>query len=122
MSKEMQPEYPGSSERNDGGVTRTAAEAIDEGLLTLLSLLWEAAQTAPVRPWSLAKLSKRSGAHMSTLLRQLNVLSAAELARTVERDSATSLTATIICAELTAAGRNLCAAIFAPAPQDRADP
>lgn len=121
MSKEMQPEYPGSSERNDGGVT-PAAEAIDEGLLTLLSLLWEAAHTAPVRPWSLAKLSKRSGAHMSTLLRQLNVLSAAELARTVERDSATSLTATIICAELTAAGRNLCAAIFAPAPQDRTNP
>ena len=115
----MQPEDPGSSERNEGGADSPAGEAIDEGLLTLLALLWEAAQTAPVRPWSLAKLSKRSGAYMSSLLRQLNVLTAAGLARTVERDSATSPTATISCAELTATGRELCMAIFASAQQDR---
>jgi hypothetical protein len=98
------------------------SEQIDQALLVLLSLLWEAAQTTPDKPWPLAKISKRSGVQMSTLLRQLNVLIGNELAQTavrskkegddVEEESGTTT------AELTPAGRDLCAIIFA-APETR---
>jgi hypothetical protein len=112
MSNRVQPDNSGSSGNNNDSGNAAAGETIDEGLLALLALLWEAAQTTPLRPWSLAKLSKRAGVQMSSLLRQLNVLTAAGLVQITDRDVATSITATIACAELTETGRDLCAVIF----------
>jgi hypothetical protein len=101
------------------------SEQIDQALLVLLSLLWEADQTAPGKPWSLAKISKRSGVQMSTLLRQLNVLIGNELVQTAVRGKNEVKNAEeadeesgSACAELTPAGRDLCAIIFA-APETR---
>jgi DNA-binding IscR family transcriptional regulator len=101
------------------------SEQIDQALLALLSLLWEAAQTTPDKPWSLAKISKRSGVQMSTLLRQLNVLIGNALVQTAVRGKKEGGDATdteeesgTAIAELTPAARDLCAIIFA-APETR---
>jgi DNA-binding IclR family transcriptional regulator len=83
-----------------------SGEDLDQALLTLLSLLWEAKRETPDKPWPLAKLSKRSGVHMSTLLRQLNVLVGAGLVSTAARSAGGDY------AELTPAGIDLCAALF----------
>lgn len=77
----------------------------------LIALLWEARQEAPGKPWSLAKLAKRAGVQMSTLLRQLNALSSAGLVSvtTAENGGGSAL--------LSAAGAELCASVFTP-PQE----
>lgn len=87
-------------------------ENIDAALMTLLALLWDARQDAPEKPWSLAKLAKRAGVQMSTLLRQLNALSSAGLVAvaTAEHGGGSAL--------LSAAGAELCASVFVPPPAD----
>ena len=86
-------------------------EEIDTALIVLLALLWQARQEAPEKPWSLAKLAKRAGVQMSTLLRQLNALSSAGLVvvATAENGGGSAL--------LSAAGAQLCASVFTP-PQE----
>lgn len=84
-----------------------ASQAIDQALVALLSLLWEARQSSPDKPWSLAKLGKRSAVQMSVLLRQLNALSSAGLVNLVAHDNGTGSAA------LSAAGHDLCATVFA---------
>jgi hypothetical protein len=100
----MNNEHEHENEQND------ATPEIDEALMTLLSLLWEAAQSAPGKPWSLAKLRKRADVSMSTLLRCLNALVSAELVTLVTHEDGTGS------AELSAAGHDLCAAVFSQAP------
>ena len=87
-------------------------EGIDAALIALLALLWQARQEAPEKPWSLAKLAKRAGVQMSTLLRQLNALSSAGLAvvATAESGGGSVL--------LSTAGAELCASVFAAPPAD----
>jgi len=50
----------------------TAGDGLDPVKVTILRHLWEASKEADAAPWSLAKLSKRTGIPMSTLLRVLN--------------------------------------------------
>ena len=85
-------------------------EGIDAALIALLALLWEARQEAPGKPWSLAKLAKRAGVQMSTLLRQLNALSSAGLVSVTTAESGGGS------AQLSAAGAELCATVFAAPP------
>lgn len=85
-------------------------QEIDQALLVLLSLLWEAQQTTAGNPWSLAKLRKRSGGQMSTLLRQLNALVSAGLVDRVMHDDGTGS------ATLSAAGHDLCVVVFSQPP------
>lgn len=87
-------------------------EGVDAALIALLALLWQARQEAPEKPWSLAKLAKRAGVQMSTLLRQLNALSSAGLVlvTTAESGGGSAL--------LSAAGAELCASMFAPPPAE----
>ncbi|MDN2698847.1 helix-turn-helix domain-containing protein [Janthinobacterium sp. SUN073] len=87
-------------------------EGIDTALIALLALLWEARQEAPEKAWSLAKLAKRAGVQMSTLLRQLNALSSAGLVTVVTAESGGGS------ASLSAAGAQLCASMFAPPPAE----
>ena len=86
-------------------------DGVDAALIALLALLWQARQEAPEKPWSLAKLAKRAGVQMSTLLRQLNALSSAGLVvvATAESGGGSAL--------LSAAGAELCASVFTP-PQE----
>ena len=86
-------------------------EGIDAALIALLALLWQARQEAPDKPWSLAKLAKRAGVQMSTLLRQLNALSSAGLVTVATAEGGGGS------ASLSAAGAELCASVFAP-PQE----
>ena len=86
-------------------------EGIDAALIALLALLWEARRDAPEKPWSLAKLAKRAGIQMSTLLRQLNALSSAGLVSVTTAENGGGS------ASLSAAGAELCASVFAP-PQE----
>lgn len=85
-------------------------DGVDAALVALLALLWEARQTAPDKPWSLAKLAKRAGVQMSTLLRQLNALSSAGLAivATAENGGGSAF--------LSPAGAQLCATVLAAPP------
>ena len=85
-------------------------DGVDAALVALLALLWEARQAAPDKPWSLAKLAKRAGVQMSTLLRQLNALSSAGLAivATAENDVGSAF--------LSPAGAQLCATVLAAPP------
>ena len=85
-------------------------DGVDAALLTLLALLWQARQEAPEKPWSLAKLAKRAGVQMSTLLRQLNALSSAGLVQVATTESGGGS------AQLSAAGAALCASVCAPPP------
>ena len=87
-------------------------EEIDTALIALLALLWQARQEAPEKAWSLAKLAKRAGVQMSTLLRQLNALSSAGLVvvATAESGGGSAL--------LSAAGAQLCASVFTAPPAD----
>lgn len=87
-------------------------EEIDTALIVLLALLWEARQEAPEKPWSLAKLAKRAGVQMSTLLRQLNALSSAGLVVVATAENGGGS------ASLSAAGAQLCASMFAPPPAE----
>ena len=87
-------------------------EEIDTALIALLALLWQARQEAPDKPWSLAKLAKRAGVQMSTLLRQLNALSSAGLVVVATAESGGGS------AQLSAAGAQLCASVFAPPPAE----
>ncbi|MGX9698940.1 helix-turn-helix domain-containing protein [Janthinobacterium lividum] len=87
-------------------------EGIDAALIALLALLWQARQEAPVRPWSLAKLAKRAGVQMSTLLRQLNALSSAGLVVVATAESGGGR------ALLSAAGAELCASVFTAPPAE----
>ncbi len=87
----------------------TAAQ-IDQALVGLLSLLWEAAQNSQDKPWSLAKLRKRSGVYMSTLLRHLNALVSAGLVELIAREDGTGSAA------LSSAGCDLCTVIFSQPP------
>ena len=88
-------------------------EGIDAALVALLALLWQARQEAPGKPWSLAKLAKRAGVQMSTLLRQLNALSGAGLAIVTTRENGGGA------ASLSVAGAALCASVFVPPPAAR---
>ena len=85
-------------------------DGIDAALVALLALLWQAHQEGGGKPWSLAKLAKRAGVQMSTLLRQLNALSSAGLVvvATAESGGGSAL--------LSAAGAELCAAVCAAPP------
>lgn len=87
-------------------------DGVDAALIALLALLWQARQEAPEKPWSLAKLAKRAGVQMSTLLRQLNALSSAGLVvvATAESGGGSAL--------LSAAGAQLCASVFTAPPAD----
>lgn len=85
---------------------------IDPALLALLALLWQAARAGPVKPWSLAKLGKRAGLARSALLRHLNRLGDAGLATLSMGEEGGGD------AQLTQAGRELCAAIFPVAAND----
>ena len=87
-------------------------EGIDAALIALLALLWQARQEAPDKPWSLAKLAKRAGVQMSTLLRQLNALSSAQLVNVTTAESGGGS------ALLSEAGAQLCASVFAPPPAE----
>jgi DNA-binding IclR family transcriptional regulator len=87
-----------------------STQDIDQALLDLLSLLWEARQDTSGKAWSLAKLCKRSGVRMSTLLRQLNALVSAGLVDLVMRDDGTGSAA------LSAAGHDLCADVLLQPP------
>ena len=87
-----------------------ATQEIDQALMALLSLLWEAAQTSAGKPWSLAKLRKRADVSMSTLLRCLNALASADLVTVVTRDDGAGS------AELSVAGHDLCTAVFSQPP------
>lgn len=87
-------------------------EEIDTALIALLALLWEARQEAPEKAWSLAKLAKRAGVQMSTLLRRLNALSSAGLVTVATAESGGGS------ASLSAAGAELCASVFAPPPAE----
>ena len=87
-------------------------EGIDAALIALLALLWQARLEAPEKAWSLAKLAKRAGVQMSTLLRQLNALSSAGLVTVVTAESGGGS------ALLSAAGAELCASVFAAPPAD----
>lgn len=87
-------------------------DGIDAALIALLALLWQARQEAPDKPWSLAKLAKRAGVQMSTLLRQLNALSSAGLVSVVTAESGGGS------ALLSAAGAELCASVFAAPSAD----
>ena len=81
---------------------------VDAALIALLALLWEARQDVPGKPWSLAKLAKRAGLQMSTLLRQLNALSSAGLVTVATAEGGGGS------ASLSTAGAELCASMFAP--------
>lgn len=83
-------------------------DGVDAALIALLALLWEARQEAPDKPWSLAKLAKRAGVQMSTLLRQLNALSSAGLVRVATAEHGGGS------ASLSAAGAQLGASMFTP--------
>jgi DNA-binding MarR family transcriptional regulator len=83
-----------------------ASMGVDPALIALLGMLWEAHTASPIKPWSLAKISKRAGLSMSALLRHMNRLDDAGLATTVQRDEGNPAAA------LTDAGRELCAEIF----------
>lgn len=85
-------------------------DGVDAALIALLALLWQARQEAPEKPWSLAKLAKRAGVQMSTLLRQLNALSSAGLVTVVTAESGGGS------ALLSAAGAELCASVFTAPP------
>ena len=85
-------------------------DGVDAALIALLALLWEARQEAPGKPWSLAKLAKRAGVQMSTLLRQLNALSSAGLVSVTTAESGGGS------AQLSATGAELCATVFAAPP------
>lgn len=100
--------YDVSKEKNMH--TKDKEDGVDAALIALLALLWQARQEAPDKPWSLAKLAKRAGVQMSTLLRQLNALSSAQLVSvtTAENGGGSAL--------LSAAGAELCASVFAPPP------
>ena len=87
-------------------------EEIDTALIALLALLWEARQEAPEKAWSLAKLAKRAGVQMSTLLRRLNALSSAGLVTVATAESGGGS------ASLSAAGAELCTSVFAPPPAE----
>lgn len=90
----------------------TLEAQIDPELLSMLSVLWDAARRTPDKPCSLAKLSKQSGVFMSTLLRHMNTLIGANLAEMTLRDEGGGSAA------LTQAGYELCLAIFDPAAND----
>jgi DNA-binding IclR family transcriptional regulator len=79
---------------------------LDPALAALLACLYEAASDGADKPWSLAKLSKRAQAPMSSLRRMLTQLDAAGLTVTTVRDDGTGSAA------LTEEGRSLCAALF----------
>ena len=81
---------------------------IDAALAALLALLWEAHQEARGKPWPLAKLAKRAGVQMSTLLRQLNALSSAGLVRVATAEHGGGS------ASLSASGAQLSASMFTP--------
>ena len=96
-------------------------DEIDPAMIAILAQLWRAAQETPGRAWSLAKLSKQSGVPMSSLIRHLTVLSDAALldrANPDNPDSDGENTPNAPTAALSAAGRELCAQLFAQAPPE----
>jgi DNA-binding HxlR family transcriptional regulator len=78
----------------------------DPALADALLHLRDASQTSPDKPWSLAKLSKRTGMPMSTLRRRLTLLEAAGLVVVTLHDDGNGSAA------LSQAGQTLCAALF----------
>jgi len=90
----------------------TNEDEIDPALLALLANLWEADRGDANKPWSLAKIGKRTGLARSALLRHLNRLGDAGLAEVKLGEEGGGDAA------LTPAGRDLCAAIFPPAADD----
>lgn len=88
------------------GIPSVDSGELDPAVVALLQQLWEVSQEPAAAPWSLAKLSKQSGLPMSTLRRVLTQLAAAGLAEMREREDGRAS------ANLSAAGRELCGAIF----------
>ena len=103
-----------ANDENDNVDKGAADEQIDPVVLSLLEQLWEAAHNAPGRPWSLAKLSKRTAISMSTLRRHLNLLDGAGLAQLTLHEDGTG------CAALTVAGKELCGGLFPPPASNEA--
>lgn len=112
----MMDEGAGDDGARDVDETRAADDvnARDAGLSELevqlvevLVELWRAHQAAPEKPWSLAKLSKRSQLPMSTLRRLLTELNSTGLVDVVILPDGTGS------AELTAQGLEVCAELFA---------
>lgn len=79
---------------------------LDPTVEQLLMLLWEASRESRDKPWSLAKLSKRSDLPMSTLRRYLTQLQTAGVIA-VQMDEEGRGSAT-----LTGEGLELCEALF----------
>jgi DNA-binding transcriptional ArsR family regulator len=82
----------------------------EAALAGLLEQLWRMALEAPVRPCSLARVSKRTRLPMSALMRQLSLLSEAGLVEVDAREEGGGKVA------LTAAGSELCAGWFEAYP------
>jgi DNA-binding MarR family transcriptional regulator len=90
-------------------------EELDPAIAAILLQLWAAARDPAARPWSLAKLGKRSKIAMSTLLRNLAPLEDAGLVEVVIQDDGREVAA------LTVSGLEVCAGLFASGEQPSAD-
>jgi hypothetical protein len=93
----------------DMDTTRTTqqdGEEPDPVIIEILTQLWEASRDPSAKPWSLAKLSKRSGLSMSALLRNLTQLQAAQLVEVASHEDGTGSAA------LSAAGLELCTTVL----------
>ncbi|WP_322062624.1 helix-turn-helix domain-containing protein [Paraburkholderia sp. J63] len=88
-----------------------SGDEIDPVLVAILEQLWRAQCETPGRAWSLAKLSKQSGAPMSGLRRHLTALVDGGLVVTTLAEDGTGR------ASLSEDGRAFCAEVFGePAP------
>ncbi|WP_233802201.1 ArsR family transcriptional regulator [Paraburkholderia sp. HP33-1] len=85
---------------------------IDPQLAAILAQLWRAHRETPWRAWSLAKLSKQAGVPMSSLRRQLTLLSGGGFVDTMFRDDGTGA------ASLSELGAQLCAGLFGTGERD----
>ena len=83
-----------------------ANDEMEAELLIVLRNLWDAHQESPQKPWSLAKLSKRTRRPMSSLRRLLTVMESGNLISMVIRDDGIGY------ASLTLDGRVLCDQVF----------
>jgi hypothetical protein len=87
-----------------------ADEAALAALAAVLEQLWLAMLETPVKPCSLAKLSKRSQCQMSVLMRQLTFLSEAGWVTLVSQEDGRGSV------RLTEPGRQLCTELFGADP------
>lgn len=91
-----------------GGGFDAGADAMLAELTAVLEPLWRIVTARPGQPCSLARLGKQARFAMSTLRRQLTVLTDAGLVTVAMREDGSGDVA------LTAAGAELCASLFTP--------